>query len=172
MFQQNKLIVVIGCLVLMLTLPGCGTGKPKDIPALHPATVIVKDGATPISDARVGLVFSGSSTGSWNIAGSTDASGVAKLSTMQGDWKGSGVPAGEYVVFVTKAPEIKFDPIPEEMENDERAKQAVLAERQKQIDALPKIIPSVLTIATTSPLKMTVAAGTKAELTVDVSEHK
>ena len=171
MYQQNKRIVVIGCLVLMLTLTGCGKSKPKDIPALYPATVIVKNGATPISGARVVLIFSGNSTGSWSVSASTDTNGVAKLSTSQGDWKGAGVPAGDYVVFINKSADFTQEPLPEELEGDERAKQAFYAEQQKKIDSLPKIIPSSLTTAVTSPLRITVAAGTTAELTVDVSEH-
>ena len=172
MFQPNKLIVITGCLVLVLMVTGCGTGKPKDIPALHPASVTVKNGSSPIADAMVVLIFSGNSTGSWSVAGKTDANGIAKLSTTQGDWKGAGVPAGDYVVFVNKAAEFTQEPLPEELEGDERAKQAFFAEQQKKIDALPKLIPTSLTSAATSPLKITVAKGSPSELTVDISEHK
>jgi hypothetical protein len=172
MYQHSKLIVVIGCLVMALFLMGCGKGKPKDIPALHSATVTVKNGSSPISDARVVLVLSGNSTGSWSVAGSTDANGVAKLATSQGDWKGVGAPAGEYTVFINKAVQFTQESLPEELEGDERAKQAFFAEQQKKIEALPKIIPTSLTNAITSPLKITVAAGSPSELTVDVSEHK
>ena len=171
MYQRNKLVIVIGCLSLMLMLTSCGKGKPEGIPSLHPATVTVKNGSSAIADARVVLIFSGNSTGSWAVSGATDANGVAKLSTKQGEWSGLGVPEGDYVVFINKSPEFTPEPMPEEIEGNDAAKAAFNAERQKKFDALPKIIPTSLTTAVTSPLKITVTAGTPAELAVDISEY-
>ena len=152
---------------------GCGPKKPDGIPQLYPAQVTVKNGGSPIADANVMLVSQSSGTsGSWSANGTTDSSGVAVISTSQGNWKSKGVPEGEYKIFITKAPDVKLDSPPESIANDSDALAKFEAEQMKKLREAPKVIPEKLTNPAQSPLTLTVATSGTAELTVDVSEHQ
>ena len=173
MNHWKKLTFVLLCLSLVFGW-GCGKKRPEGIPDLFPASVTVKNGSSPIERVSVVFIKSNSSTseGSWSASGVTDAGGVAKMKTSQGDWVGDGVPAGEYAVFMNKRPDFTPEPIPPELEGDEAAKLKFEAEQKKKLEALTKEIPAVLNSPGTSKLSLTVASGTPAELTVDVSEYK
>ena len=80
---------------------GCGdtesSRRPADLPKLYPVTITITQEGTPLEGADVGLTAKtptkyGSSTGE------TDASGIAKPRT----YGFAGVPAGQYVVTVSK----------------------------------------------------------------------
>lgn len=166
---EKKLFFIILSLVLV---SGCGVRKPAGIPELHPAKVTVTNAGTPIKDATVTLrPVDSANSGNWNTLAITDENGVATIATSQGEWKSIGVPAGEYKVVVVKKPDYAPLPMPEDIEGDEQAKQAYYAEEKKKRDAATSEVPASLGGATT-PLRLTVAAGTPAEFTVDVAEHK
>ena len=173
MNHWKKSAFVSLCLVLAFGW-GCGKKRPDGIPDLYPASVIVKNGGSPIEKVSIVLIKtnSSSSEGSWSANGMTDSSGVAKIKTSQGDWVGNGVPAGEYTVFMNKRPDFTSEPIPPELEGDEAGKLKLEAEQKKKLEALTNEIPASLNSPVTSKLKLTVASGGPSELTVDVSEHK
>jgi hypothetical protein len=169
--NQWKSILLIGLCCLSLFV-GCGKKRPEGVPDLYPAKVTVTNAGTPIADANVFLVSQSGASGSWSANGATDAQGVAVINTSQGDWQAKGAPEGEYKIYITKLPDVKEDPVPEEIKNDSDALQKFEQEQMKKLQAAPKIIPEVLTQPAKSPLTLKVAAGSTAELKVDVSEHK
>ena len=174
MNHWKKLFFIVLCSSLAFSW-GCGKKRPEGIPDLYPATVTVKNGSSPIANASIVLIKKDSSGpgASWSATGNTDAKGVAKIKTSQGDWVGNGAPAGDYTVFINKRPgDFVPEPTPPELDGDEAAKLRFTAEQQKKLDALPKEIPVSLNSPVTSPLVLTVASGSPAELTVDVSEHQ
>lgn len=167
---KSVFAVTLGVYAVLVT--GCGSQRPEGIPELFPAKVTVKEGASPIADASVFLVLQGGDSGSWAANGVTDTNGVAVINTSQGAWKSKGAPAGDYKIFITKRPDIEEDPVPDEIREDSDAMQRFSAEQLRKLQAAPKIIPDILADPSKSPLKMSVAKGGTAELTVDVSEHK
>ena len=156
----------------MLLIAGCGTKKPEGIPTLYPAQVTVTNGASPIADATVFLVPQGTTGGSWSAICVTNASGVATITTSQGDWKSNGAPEGTYKIYITKKPEVHQDPLPENLQNDSDAIEKHSTEYLRLLQNAPKIIPEKLTSPASSPLTLTVSTSGAAELAVDVSEHK
>jgi len=166
--RNSIFIVCIG----MFLIAGCGQKKPDGIPTLYPAKVTVKNGASPIADATVFLIYQGGTTGSWSVNGVTNASGVAEITTSQGDWKSKGAPEGEYKVYVTKRPDVVEEPMPESIMGDSEAMDKFAAEQMKRLEAAPKVIPEKLASPTLTPLTLTVGTSGTAELTVDVSEHQ
>jgi len=163
-----KSIFALGvCAILVI---GCGPKKPEGIPPLFPAQITVQNAGSPIADANVLLV--GGPSGSWSVSGFTNSSGVAVVATSQGDWKSTGVPAGDYKVYITKAPKVQQEPLAPELQNDSDAIEKHAVEFQKLMAAAPKEIPMILTNPARTPLTLTVSADGKAELVVDVSEYQ
>lgn len=165
-----KSLLLLG--VLMISALGCGPKKPEGIPDLYPATVTITDSGSPITNANIFFLQQESTTGSWTTNGLTDAKGVAVIKTSLGDWKSNGAPAGKYKIYVTKVPDAPMEAPPPEIANDSDALDAFYRAQAKKIDALPKEIPVKLSSPMTSPLNITVEAGSTAELTVDVSQYK
>ena len=170
MMNLWKSVFVLG--TCMFFMGGCSTKKPDGVPQLYPASVMVKNGASPIADANVFLVMQGGTSGSWSANGTTDTTGVAVINTSQGDWKSKGAPEGEYKIYITKVPDVKLDPPSEEIANDSDALAKFEAEQMKKLRDAPKIIPEKLTNPAQSPLTFTVTTSGTAELAVDVSEHQ
>lgn len=151
---------------------GCKSGKPEGIPKLFPASVTLVKSGTPIANANILLVpADGTPSGSWSVAGVTDASGRATLETSQGDWKASGAPQGEYKFYVTKLAQIEEPEKPADIDTNEEAKEAYFAERLKRLEAASKEIPKSLNSAETSNLTLSVAEGAGGSTTVDVDEY-
>jgi len=163
-----KSVFALGACAMFVV--GCGPKKPEGIPPLFPAQVTVQDAGSPIANANVLLI--GGPVGSWSTTGVTNASGVAVITTSQGSWKSNGAPAGDYKIYITKVVEVQQDPLPPDQQNDSAAMERHSAEYLRLLAATPKIIPEILTKPATSPLTLTVSADGKAELVVDVSEHK
>ena len=145
---------------------GCGGGKPAGIPALCPATVKVVNGSAPVVGANVFLVPT-SVSGSWSVSGVTDSTGTATIKTSQGDWSGTGAPADEYKIYITKLAQIEEPEMPSDMENNKNAEAEDYAERLKRLEAASKEIPKVLNDASTSGLSISVTSS-GGEETIDV----
>ena len=169
---MNTRIIALLLGIGIILIAGCGPKRPDGVPALYPAKVTVKNGASPIAEANVFLVYQGATSGSWSVSGVTDANGVAEITTSQGEWKSKGAPEGEYKIYITKRPDVQEDPMPEEIKNDSDAMERFAAEQQRKLAAAPKVIPEILANPATSPLSLTVSTSGTAELTVDISEHQ
>jgi hypothetical protein len=150
---------------------GC-TSRPTDVPDVFPCKITVKNGTTPIVGAFVTLgLEQGSNT--YSSSGVTDNSGVAEIKTVRLNWKGTGVPAGKYIVIIAKEPDTssittKDRESVSSMSMDERERYSL--EMEKKIAALPREIPSKLSQFTTSPLRITVENGKENTLDVDVAQ--
>lgn len=152
---------------------GCGPKKPDGVPSLFPTTVTIVKSGTPVANANVIFVAGeGTASGSWSVSGITDATGVAKIETSQGDWKAPGAPEGEYKFYITKLAQIEEPEQPADIETNEEAKKNYFAERLKRLEEASKEIPKSLTSTDTSDLSITVASGTGGAETVDVDQYK
>ena len=111
---MNKTRFVISlCVVLLLTLPGCGgKKKPDGMPTLFPCEIKVIQDGTPLPGAVVSLVSADGSV-KWVVGGGTNNEGIAKMFT-HGDYPGA--PAGQYHVTITKTV-IEDAPTPEQLNN-------------------------------------------------------
>lgn len=158
--------------VALATCLGCSGGKPDGIPNLAKTQVTVVKGGTPVADANVFLVPDlGSASGSWSVAGKTDAQGVAIIKTSQGDWSAPGAPEGSYKIYLTKFTQIEEPEMPANIDEDEEAKAAYYAEREKRLKEAGNEIPAKMNQADTSGLTISVACELT-ELTIDVDEAK
>jgi hypothetical protein len=82
----------------MFLIFGCnGKPRPDGTPPLVACSIFVQQEKTPLIDANVSLIPEDGSQ--WNAAGTTDASGVAKLYTLS---QYEGVAIGRYKVVVSK----------------------------------------------------------------------
>jgi hypothetical protein len=156
--------------LIVLVFFGCGT-KPADVPELYPCRVTVMNGAAPVANADVIMGLANEST-SLAMSGVTDSSGIAVIFTKRLNWQGKGVPVGEYIVTVAKAPNFERElslsewqalaPMEQERYN---------AEQARRFDALPREVPIELAEFSMSPYKMTVAKEGDNALTIDVSQY-
>jgi len=129
----------------LLLQAGCGgdDGRPADLPRLFPVQIEVIQGGSPLEGAVVTLISKTPATYSTS-SGTTNASGVAVLRTHGFN----GTPEGEYTVLITK----------EGSENQTEA---------RSLEGLPimvggqfyRYVDSQFATASTSPLSLTVTAG-------------
>ncbi len=165
--RSIKLLSVLTLATLFCV--GCGHGKPDGIPKLSQTKVTVQKAGAPVVEANVFLVPDGAPSGSWSVSGKTDAMGVATIKTMQGDWEAPGAPEGNYKIYLTKFTKIEEPPMPENMDEDEEAKNAYYAEREKRLKEAGNEIPKAMNDAGTSGLTISVGSGLT-ELTIDVDQ--
>ena len=160
-------------LLMLATLfcVGCGPKKPDGIPKLNQTKITVQKAGAPVVEANVFLVPDGAPSGSWSVSGKTDAMGVAVIKTMQGDWEAPGAPEGNYKIYLTKFTKIEEPERPANMDEDEEAKKAYYAEREKRLKEAGSEIPPAMNDAATSGLTISVGASLT-ELTIDVDETK
>ena len=162
----------ITALILFTSLccVGCGPKKPDGIPKLLPTYVTIVKDSNPVKDANVFLVpGTNAPSGSWSIMGVTDDAGKATIETSQGEWKAPGAPEGEYKVYLTKLAAIEEPEKPTGVEEGGPELQEYYAERLKRLEEASKEIPKEMTQAETSGLTVTVASGTGANETLDIS---
>ena len=91
------------------------------------------------------------------------------IKTSQGDWSGDGAPEGEYKIYLTKFAKIEEPEMPANMDEDEEAKAAYYAEREKRLKEAGNEIPAKMNQAETSGLKISVGSGPN-EMTIDVAQ--
>ena len=155
-------------LFVALLICGCNS-KPQDVPELYPCQVTVTNGGTPIAEADVILGLTSESS-SASMTGITNSSGVATMYTKRLNWKGQGVPAGEYIVTISKNPKLE-----EQLSRDEYYELTIEeqdkynAEQQRKYDALPREIPGELSAFGKSPYRMTVSKGGDNKLKIDIA---
>ena len=155
-------------------LVGCSESLPKDFPTVHPTTVTVTDGGTPLSEVKVSFLAVGG--GNFAVSGATNASGITKPITAQGPFAKEGIPAGEYVVTVQDIMKVDLGVPPEEIAKMTRAEQGELEKkRQELLKSYKKKVPDTLCksgkVETRSPIRHTITEG-KNELSIDVAEYK
>jgi len=81
-------------------MTGCGQKRPEGLPKLVSCVLTFQyEDGTPVDNATVSLAPEDADLRQWSIAGATDASGVATITT-NGDF--AGAPAGKYKVVVRK----------------------------------------------------------------------
>jgi len=155
--------------LVVISIYGCG-GKPGDVPPLLSCQITVTNGPTPIAGAEVVLGLTSDSL-SCSMAGTTNSSGVATIYTKRLAWQGGGVPAGNYIVTVTKFPKLE-DGLPlEEFHKLEPIEQErYQAEQQRKYDALPREVPLELGEFDKSPYRLTVAKGGDNRLEIDIAK--
>ncbi len=170
--KKTTLFLILTCL---LSSWGCGKGPPSGFPQIHPMTVTVKNGDTPLPDVKVAFLPVTGGVG-YGIAGTTDPNGVTQVRTTQGDYGANGIPQGEFVVTVQDVVKIDLGVTPEEAAKMSLADQNKLSlERRKLTAEFPRKVPPVLcrngVIANRSPIRFTAKPETN-ELTIDVSQYE
>ncbi|MGL6196872.1 MAG: hypothetical protein ACRC2T_18825 [Thermoguttaceae bacterium] len=165
-----KNIIIVFCLLITPTLLGCGAKRPAGIPPLHPAKITVTNAGNPITNAVVIFAKIGKAEGSWSASGETDNSGVAQIKTLQGEWKGTGVPEGDYTVFVIKPIRIVENP-PEEMTDDPSAMEKYFYDLAKREAEMVNEIPECISNPALTPLTASIKSGEALTMNIDVSEY-
>ena len=178
--MRRIVFLVLWCCCLGC-LSGCGGTKfPADFPKVHPMTVTVKDGVTPLPEVRIMFypvtTDTGSVTAAYASSGSTDANGVAKIRTAQGGFSKAGIPVGEFVVTVEDIIDLEMGISPEERAKMSMGELNKLSQEQRKLKSeYKKKVPEVLcktgSVETRSPIRYTVTEG-KNELPIDVAEYK
>lgn len=127
---------------------GCtqGPAMPDDLPPLTPCTLTLELDQAPLSDATITLI---PASGNWIGVGLTDSAGQATVQT-QGRY--AGIPAGEYVVTVTKWEEsAEAAPDPTSAEADAAAFQGGARPTKRK-----SLVPAKYTKQETTDLKLSV----------------
>lgn len=157
-------------LLAVLTLAaGCGN-RPEGFPALVPATVEVVDGSTPL--ANVDVVLSPTSPiNSIVCSGRTEPSGKAPIFTSLGGYRQPGAPAGEFRLTLVEQLTVPTKSASEIAAMSFDQQKAYDEERAKQLLAIPRKVPAILSDPEATPLKWSLSAS-NAVLKINVADHQ
>ena len=170
---MRTLLMVFSFVSGMLICAGCNQVKaPEELKNLVPVTVTVMDGSQPVEGVAVRLSGK-NSQGAFACVGVTDAKGAAVMKSTSGSYTGKGVPAGTYSTVLVKTVELPPDLEPQEEDQNLPPTEAA-TKQAKRNEFLEKnqVIPKSLTVSSSSPIELTVAAGKGESLTVDLSQHR
>jgi hypothetical protein len=107
--QMKKLLLTFSLLLCVTLIVGCGPKRPEGMPALLSCVLTIQyEDGSPVDNASVSLAPEDASLMQWSISGSTNASGVATITT-NGDF--TGAPAGKYKVVVRKSELVQVNEI-------------------------------------------------------------
>ena len=105
------------------------------------------------------------------MSGKTNASGTALIQTSRLSWQDNGVPAGDYIVSISKFPKLEEEMSLEAYQRLEPLEQErYQAEQQRKYDALPREVPVEFGEFDKSPYRMTVSKDGENRLTIDISK--
>ena len=151
---------ILGFCFCCAAFPGCGDGRPADMPKLHPVSLTFTLDDTSLADAFVTL-YSTDEQSRWAVSGRTDAAGCVSLRT---NGRYPGAPAGRYKIVVDKV-ERRGPPVPKESElpKDETERQKVFDEIGKQTTII-RIVDEKFLSPQTTPLEYEVVAGDNEEI--------
>jgi len=163
---RNIFISLIGLMLLC----GC-SDSPKGFPKVVSCQITVTRGSTPIDEVDVTLEPT-TPVSSILFFGKTDSQGVCNVATTFANHSKNGVPEGIYKVILVKEPPVEETKTQEELGKMSRSEiDAYRAQIKKKRDALPRIIPTVLTQSSSTPLKIDVTSS-GATLAVNLDEYK
>jgi len=143
-----------------VAFPGCGDGRPADMPKLYSVLLTFTLDDAPLTEAFVTL-YSTDENSRWAVSGRTDAVGCASLRT---NGRYSGAPTGTYKIVIDKV-ERRGPPVPRESElpKDETERQKVFDEIGKQTTII-RIVDEKFLTSQTTPLEYEVVAGKNEEI--------
>ena len=130
--------VIVTVMMFCCSFLGCGPKKPDGMPDVVPLKVKIVDGDKPIEGVHI--VFN--SDLSPVVAGDTDSSGVAVMTTTLQKYVAKGVPVGKFNVICMKDPLVEHWKTPQEQAEMSPGEAAAYhKEYQEKCAALPREIP-------------------------------
>jgi len=166
-----RIFSLLSLSAFLLICCGCAD-VPEELRNLIPVSVTVKNGDQPVAGIQI-ILLAKASQGAFACNGVTDANGMTQIQSSRGSFTGKGVPAGTYTVVLSEPIEVPEDLLSQESDQD--LSPAAQAEKARKLDEFLKknqVVPTVLTIATTSPVEVTVAKGQNATVEIDVTKHR
>jgi len=163
--------------ILLFVVPflfGCGPQRPKDMPKTYPCKIILTKSGNPVTNAAISLMVP-ASLGNVSVVGTTDAKGVAEISSHLGSYSTKGAPAGDFQVIIMEVPSL-----PEELQiSQERLSKmtgpemdAFRAKRSAALQNIKKELPFSFSDPVATPLKMTVTESKQGtEVSFEVNEY-
>ena len=169
-----RILSLLSLSVFLLSCCGCGGGGnvPAELRNLCPASVTVMNGDQPMADVQV-ILLAKAGQGAHACTGVTGNDGVAKIQASRGSYTGKGVPAGTYSVVLSESIDVPENLIAQE--SDQNLPPAAQAEKSRKLDEFlskNRVVPVVLSTATTSPIELVVAKGQDATVMIDVAKHR
>ncbi|MDR2115428.1 MAG: hypothetical protein LBP87_03500 [Planctomycetaceae bacterium] len=168
-----KLFQIFILFLLMFVLIGCFSKKPEGFPRVYPATITVTQNGKPFEGVVVMLECS-SGRARWSAGGQTDVTGSAQPVTVQGNHSVLGIPADDFVVTITKNPEVEIDQTidPDKLTPQERDRLNAEYE-QKMAEARKSIgIPEILSDSQKTPIHWKTTASGPNVLHIETSDYK
>ena len=159
-------------IVAVPLLIGCGPARPPGMPDTAPCRIIVLQDGNPVPDVVVMLYREGGN-GALSISGTTDAFGVAVISTSWGNYTTRGAPVGINRITVDKFFEMPPCPVTPEESALWTPAQGERYERERQalVDGL-RIIPVAIANINTTPLSVSIEPRIGGSLTIEISDFK
>ena len=98
--KMKKLLLTFSLLFCVALIIGCGPKRPEGLPKLVSCVLTFQyEDGSPVGNATVSLAPEDDNLRQWSISGSTNASGVATITT---NAEFTGAPAGKYKVVIRK----------------------------------------------------------------------
>ena len=161
MFHYKSLL--FSCVAASLLAAGCGEGLPPGMPKLYKTTITIVQDGSPLTGASVVAISANFETAPWTSGGITDKSGSVVLKT-QGQYR--GIPAGTYLVTVSKTEGPPDLELPKRPNTDEEIREYDKIQKQIENNSF-QVVDEKYTKQNLTPLKLEIK-GTTHE-TFDVS---
>lgn len=162
------------CLLNLLLLPflGCGD-RPKELPKCWPCSVRVRIGESPLSGCTISLVPVGGGK-KYVSTGKADAEGLAVVSTVCGNYREEGTPAGDYKLVVSvpmKAAQVSdAEQAARAKMSTQELKQMAMKNKAKAQNSNP--VPEAFRTPETSPVTITVTEKNGNRADIDLNGAK
>ncbi|MCL2745064.1 MAG: Ig-like domain-containing protein [Planctomycetaceae bacterium] len=154
-------------LVILLCVAGCS--GPNELAGLSPVTITVVNGDKPVPNVRVLLSETGGGNHTWTSSGTTDARGVAVISSLLHTTSKKGAKPGTYKVLLTHTVSL-----PEELKMTEAEAEGtanpLLQEKRQEYIVKNTVVSQKFGDVEKTPAELTVKENIPAELIVDVAK--
>ena len=169
---MKKLILLLMVMALLISsATGCKR-RPKGFPKCYPCSIVLLKDGEAIPGSRVTLVPAEKGK-SYAASGTVDSTGLAVISTRQGDYNEEGAPEGEYKLVASAPPAIEVEEIDRATLRDMSMEERLAlqnADKEAVRDADP--IPESLRAPENSPVTITVKSSGENKIEVEMTDYE
>ena len=162
---MNTELLFVTSFIIFMFFSGCSKPHPEGLPPLVPCTIQVVDGKKPIGGVDVNLTRQ-NGHGGWTLHGRTNGNGNAQIRTSVASFQASGVPVGDYEVFVSERidlPKELSPPQDEQMRMSSQEMAELVKKQEEYLEQNRRLSTSAI------ELSVSESGGT---FVVDISKHR
>jgi len=156
-YMLHYKLPLFSCVAVSFLFAGCGERLPPGMPKLYKTTITIVQDGNPLVGASVVAISDNFETTPWTSGGVTDESGSVELKT-QGRYR--GMPAGTYLVTVSKIEGPLGLELPQKPNTDEEIREYDRIQKQIESNSF-HIVDEKYMKQDSTPLKLEIKGTTR-----------